>query len=356
MAQHSNHKILSKIAIAATLLTLVAPAAASAAGSLTNRSVTLGSSTAAATSVTYAYAWKAGTTDTVKAVKFEVCDSPIESTGCVNTTQSAGASFAGASIAGSPSPTGVVGFSNGTASANSFLITKAAGVAETGGTTTNTISIAGITNPSSANQQFYLRVTTYNSDTTQNGTTEVDFGAVAVSTGQPLTLTGIVPPTLQFCVGVTVNATCSSISGSTVDFGYFSPSSTVTATSMMAASTNAQGGYNVTVNGSTLTSGIYTFPQMGTQSLNANNSTAPSIGASEFGQNVTVSSGSGSGTAFQAYGNSGQYRFFTGDTVASASAATAGNAFTNTYAVDMSGAQAAGTYTTTLTYVCTGMF
>lgn len=367
MQTFSTKQLIARIGLVASLIALIAPLSVEAAGNLSSRSVTLGTSVAGTTNVTYAYAWTAGTTDTVRAVKFEVCDSPVETVACANASQSAGADFSGASIAGAPSPTGVVGFASGGASTNSFLITKAAGVAETANTTTNTISIAGITNPTATNQQFYLRITTYNSDTTQNSGTEIDYGAVAVSTATALSLSGTVPPTLQFCVGVTVTATCSSATGNAVDFGFFSPSSTTSGTSQMAASTNAGGGYGITINGTTLTSGAHSFPAMGTQTLNSSNTAASSIGTSQFGTNVVANtvpsvgvnpdnSLGGTGAGFGGYASSNGFRFFSGDTVATAPSSTKGTLYTNSYIVNMAGDQTAGLYTTTLTYICTGTF
>lgn len=367
MPHFSKKQFALRIGLVASLVSLVVPLSAQAAGELLSRSVTLGSSVAGATGVTYNYAWTAGTNSTVKAVKFQVCDSPVEAVSCTNTSQSLGANFSGASIAGSPAPTGIIGFSAAGTTTNSFLITNAAGVAETGGSSTNTISIAGITNPTGVNQQFYLRVTTYNSDTTQNSGTEIDFGAVAVSTAQALTLSGTVPPSLQFCVGVTVTANCSSATGNTVDLGYFSPSSTTTGTSQMAASTNAAGGYAITINGTTLTSGSHSFPAMGTQSLNSSNTAASSIGTSQFGTNVVANttpavganpdnSLGGTGAAAGGYAAADGFRFFSGDTLATAASSTKGTLYTNSYIVNMAGDQTAGLYTTTLTYICTGIF
>jgi hypothetical protein len=67
-------------------------------------------------------------------------------------------------------------------------------------------------------------------------------------------------------------------------------------------------------------------------------------------------SGSGTATGFGGYDTVNSFRYFNGDTVASAGGVTNSNLFTNSYMVNVDGSQAAGLYTATMTYICTATF
>ncbi len=117
---------LIKLFLSVLTISSVLPYAASAA-SLTNRSLTLGSSAASAIT-NYAFSFKPGVTGNIGAIKFELCDSPIEAIGCVNTGDSFGVSFTSNS-ASIQSQSGISGFTVGSGSpaaptANTFWITN----------------------------------------------------------------------------------------------------------------------------------------------------------------------------------------------------------------------------------------
>ena len=139
----------------------------------------------------------------------------------------------------------------------------------------------------------------------------------------------------------------------------------------MAASTNAGSGYNITVNGPTLTSEG--------NSITAMASADPGIrGVSQFGLNLKLNTAATStpvvgaeiapasnGTVLKAqalsgYGTVDEFRFVSGGSVADSGSGGAGptNAqiLTASYIVNVADSQAAGTYTTTLTYICTATF
>jgi hypothetical protein len=179
-----------------------------------------------------------------------------------------------------------------------------------------------------------------------------------MSTAQPVQLTGVTPEILVFCVGTSIGADCTSVAGSTIDFGDFSPVLTRSGTSVMQAQTNAANGYNVTINGTTMASGVNTIPALAAQ-------TASTIGTSQFGMNLRANAtpavgadptGAGSGTFSGTYGTANTYRFGTGESVAQAAVPTNANTFTSSYIVNIGGAQAAGVYTATMTYICTASF
>jgi hypothetical protein len=217
-------------------------------------------------------------------------------------------------------------------------------------------TLGNITNPTTPNQTFYVRITTYTG--TDGATGAVDTGTVAVSTAQPVQLTGVTPEILTFCVGTSIGGNCTTVAGNNIDFGDFSPTATRTGTSVMQAQTNAANGYVITVNGTTLASGINTIAGLASQ-------TASNIGTSQFGLNIRNNNtpnvgvdpaGTGTGTFSANYGTIDQYRFNPGDVVAQAAAPTDANTFTSSYIVNIGGAQAAGVYTSTMTYICTASF
>ena len=152
----------------------------------------------------------------------------------------------------------------------------------------------------------------------------------------------------MFCVGKTIGADCTTVSGNSIDFGDFSPTATRTDTSVMQAQTNAANGYSITVNGTTLASGANTIPGLATQ-------TPSTLGVSQFGLNLTAS-GAGSGVVHSNYSLGSDYRFNDGDQVALAAGPTNANTFTSNYIVNIGGSQAAGVYTATMTYICTAAF
>jgi hypothetical protein len=230
-------------------------------------------------------------------------------------------------------------------------------------------ALGGIRNPSTTNTTFFVRITTYASaDTTGSST---DNGTVAASTANQIQLTGIMPESLVFCVAedFTSSFDCTTSAGdNTVDFGFFDPSSTRTGTSEMIASTNAENGYSITVNGATLTSGSNTIPALASP-------TASSIGSSQFGLNLVANATPAVGVnrlqenagaigeatadyggADPGYAGTNLYKFVTGDSVASSVEETNKTNFTTSYIVNVEGRQAAGTYTATMTYICTATF
>jgi len=237
------------------------------------------------------------------------------------------------------------------------------------------IRLDSVTNPSATNTTFFVRISTHISTDTTGATT--DSGVVAASTATQIVLSGTMPESLIFCTGATISTTggipdCTTATAGTVSFNQlFSPVDTATATSQMAASTNAGQGYVISVNGPTLTSGSNTIPAMA--------STAAGVrGTGQFGLNLKANTTSTStpavgtevtpaangtslrGQAVANYGTVDQFRFVTGDTVANSANGGAGptdaQIFTVSYIANVSGSQGAGTYVSTLTYICTATF
>ncbi len=320
------------------------------AAQVTSRKITLGSSAASA-STTHKFDFTVATTASIGSIKYQYCTTASGS--CTAPTD---LDVNGVSIS---SQTGGTGFSiDGTGTdANNIVVTRSA--ASLAVTTAVSHTFSSAVNPSTSNTSFYVRITTYTSTDATTGAT--DTGTVATSTANQITVTATVDETLTFCVYTGVNCAAG---GSAVALGSLSSSTAATGTSKFDAGTNATSGYAVTYTGTTLTSGANTVTAMGTQSANGAGA-ASSTGNSQFGLNLKDNatpnigadvSGGGSGTYGTNYGTADSFRHFTGDTVAAATGATNSNTFTVSYIANIGTAQAAGAYTTTLTYICTAAF
>jgi hypothetical protein len=286
-------------------------------------------------------------------------------------TQSGATGFSVAATKVSTNDAGAVSRVNG------FYLTRTA--APVTANTVINLQITTITNPTPTNTTFFTRITTYTG--TDGATGLVDSGSVAASTANQITVTGIMPETLVFCTGGTISKTggvpdCTTATSGAVSFNQlFSPTDTATATSQMAASTNAISGYAITVNGTTLTNGSYTIPGM---VGSAGAPKTPVRGTSEFGLNLKANTTAVStvavgaeidaasngtdlrGQAKTGYSSQNQFRFESGNTVAASDYTVAGpsNAqiYTVSYIADVAGNQVAGTYVATLSYICTPTF
>lgn len=280
--------------------------------------------------------------------------------------------------------TGITGLSIENIATNSYRLTRAPGAAAAvPANTVVTATVKGITNPSVLGT-FYVRISTYNSLDNTGGA--IDRGTVAASTADPIELSGVMPESLVFCTGATVGLTtglpdCATATDGIIEFNkLFSPTDTAYSLSQMAASTNAGAGYVITVNGPTLTSGGNSIAGMATPGVSAR-------GTAQFGMNLvanpdTVSTGidvvslpftiasadvapisnasNYRGQPVTDYGTASTFKFLTGDPVAASdnggAGATDAQIYTVSYIANVPGSQPAGTYATTLTYICTPTF
>ncbi len=328
----------------AVLALVLAPLSATAAG-LAQRSVQVGSSAQGATT-SYTANVTTATTANIGSIKFDFCTA---ATGAC--ALPAGVVTTSASLT---AQSGAVGFAMVNTTNGAPYITRVAANINSGVALSYTLGT--ITNPAATNTSYFVRVSTYTGSDGATGLT--DNGTVALSTAQPVQLTGVTPEILVFCVGTSIGPDCTTVAGSAIDFGDFSPVLTRSGTSVMQVQTNAANGYAVTINGTTLASGVNTIPALAAQ-------TASVIGTSQFGLNLRSNAtpavgadpvGIGSGTFSGTYGAANSYRFGSGDSVAQAALPTNANTFTSSYIVNIGGAQAAGVYTATMTYISTAKF
>lgn len=328
--------------------------------------------------VNHQFAFTLPTSGNVGSIKFEYCTTAANSVAQPTCTMPTGLVTTSAAIG---SQTGATGFTMvNTTNGAPYLTRTAAAIT---GPQAVTYRLDGITNPTAVNgTTFFVRITSYASTDTTGALT--DSGTVAAATNRPIVLTGTMPESLVFCTGETIGLTggvpdCATITTGAVTFdNLFSPVATAVAMSQMAASTNAGTGYIITVNGTTMTSGSNTITAM--------TAAAASVkGTSQFGlnlrENTSAASASFPGTVspyisddvapanngtnykgqpFTGYGTVDQFKFQTGDTVARSDDPSLGPSdaqiFTASYIVNVPGSQPAGTYTTTLTYICTPTF
>lgn len=323
--------------------------------------------------VNHRFEFKLGSTHALGSIKFEYC-TVASVVACVAPT---GLNASGATFGGEPG-SAVTGFSMGTKTTNSFILTRVPASANANALVV--LQANNIINPSTANETFFTRITTYSSNNATGAI--VDSGSVAASTANPIQLTGVMPESLIFCTGATISAPsnipdCSTATPGNIEFNQlFSPTDTATATSQMAASTNALYGYVITVNGPSMTSGSSVIPPLAPNAPDA--PVTPLRGTSQFGMNLrantvatsTVAVGSDvslapngddlRGQPTTNYASVDQFKYVSGDAVARSDNGGAGptNAqlFTSSYIVNAAGNLLAGTYTTTLTYVCTPTF
>lgn len=362
--------LVAVIFMAATIVNAYQAPATYAAAVLGSRSLTLQANganggSAAGLAVNHLFTFTTATTSNIGSIKFQYCttaaDAPLAScitpTGLVTTAATLGTT------------TGAAGWSLNTTTAGSPYITRAAASIPSG--TVVGIQLLNVTNPTANNATFYVRVSTYVSTDTTG--VPIDDGTVAASTATPIVLTGIMPESLIFCTGATINSVsnvpdCTTATSGNISFDrLFSPNDTALATSQMAASTNAQYGYVITVNGPTLKSGANTIAAMGTAAvstkgiaqfgMNLKANTTPAIGAeiTQPSDGVNLR-----GRATTGYNTANTYKFTSGETVADSAQGgagpTNGQTYTVSYIVNVPGNQLPGTYTTTLTYICTPTF
>lgn len=340
--------IASALMLAAVSVLPVLSATSVSAAQITGRKVTI-STSAPSASATYTFAFTVPSATVIQSASFVACDAP---SGTCNTPAGFSASSA---VASQPSNLGdVSGWATTNSTSTELRLSKSGNAAPPTGS--QSVVFSSVTNPSTANTTFFLRMTTF---ANANWTSPIDTGVVAASTAIQVTLSLQVDETLTFCTGTSITGTnCGTATGSTVNLGIGSTTATSTGTSIMAASTNAVLGYTITVSGGTLTSGSNTITAL------ASGATS-SIGTKQFGLNLVANtvpsvgtgvSGSGTATPTVNYGTSNTFRLGTGESVATIGGVTNANTFTVSYIANIDGSTPAGNYTTTLTYVATPNF
>ena len=366
---------LGLITLAITYIFGLWPAIPASAAQLTSRKLTLGSSTPSA-STTWTFTFSSPGTTALNGIAIQMCTTASGSCttpGTGGNWDRTGAAYSTLTYNGSSQAGWALDTTTAPCNGTQYLCIKNNSSATA---TANAIEVTftTVTNPDTTNTSFYGRINTYSGD---DFTGAVDNGVVAASTSTAIVLTGYMPESLIFCTGETVGLNaglpdCSTATAGGISLPDFSPSTVSSATSEMAASTNGSSGYVITVYGPTLTSGGNTISAIGNTAeasqpgkiggqfgLNLKDNATP-----DFGAEVTPSTNGTNykGQATAPFATADNYAFSANTTqqVAASDNGGAGPSdaqrYDVTYIVNVSGAQAAGTYTSTLTYVCTPTF
>ncbi|MDP9211959.1 MAG: hypothetical protein M3N59_01640 [bacterium] len=298
---------------AALVLSLTTATAVYAAG-MGDTSVTLTNENPSATNVDYTFEFNPATTgSTIRRVEFQV-----------GTTQG------GSTV---PTDMDTTGASLGTVSGLSGTWTEDVSVNGTmeitngtGSTPTNPVSVEleDIEN-SSVEGTYYVRISTYDATSGGNLIDQDDLAFPIESS--TVTVSAAVGQTLSFA-----------LSSTAVNLGTLSSGSVATGNHTMTVGTNASGGYAITGQGTTLTSGSDTIPFVTDGTVTA--------GASEYG--VAFAGAAGHPAGDQDLSSS--------TTVASASGPVSSAVTTATYKASITGSQPAGSYTSAITYIATATF
>lgn len=187
-----------------------------------------------------------------------------------------------------------------------------------------------------------------------------DFGdtgqfAVVIITNDQVVVNATVDPTLTFAI------TNNSVTLLTAGSGNPDASNTAfNGANTLVAGTNATGGYVISYNGATLTSGGNTITAIGGTAATS------STGNEQFGlnlkdnatPNVGTEASGGSGVASANYNTADSYAFAAGAAtqIASAAGLSATTTYTVSYIANIAANTQAGAYSTTITYICTGTF
>lgn len=341
---------------------------------MVNRSITLSTSAAAATDVTYTVEFNTDPTAgpaNIEAIVVEFCDDSaiIGDASCIvpsgfnsNKDQLALAN-----------QVGINGLSVNTVNSdNNTLILTRGGPVNINPNTLISFDLGasgandGITNPDLGNYSFFARVLTYSTAAAavnySSGNPGIfnDANGIALTTANAVRLSTVSPPILFFCVAqsFSVPYDCSSATSLYVNFGIFDKNETRTGISQLILLTNAGSGLNVTIHGTTLTSGNNEIKAL--VPPHASNS-----GTEQFGLNLVANTiptvgldptGPGIAQPVADYSQINKFKFGNGDAIISSPGATSWSQFTISYIVNINQNQHPGIYTTTLTFIALANF
>jgi len=221
------------------------------AGTFTASKVTISDSRASATSVTYDLAFTTTATTDIKTFGVEFC-----TTASSTCTDPAGTFTIGSPTLGSDN---FAGAGRTTTAPNDYSIKVLVTTPATQSTQAVTASFTGLTNPTTSNTTYFARLYTCSgteTTCTSNSATLLDSGVVAfgILTTTSIAVSASVDPTFTFTVaGVgsaqSVNSATTTITttASTIPFGTLSDGTPAIGAHDVAVTTNAPGGYTVTL-------------------------------------------------------------------------------------------------------------
>lgn len=235
-ARNSALVLQVAVLVAAGLSPLLSLSTADAA-QLTSRKVTISTSEAAATGVTYQFDYTIPTAATVQSMVYSFCTTPLGACVLPNTMDISAGTADAQTFSEAATFTKFTGAATGdcanhlTASAYQFCATRTAGANETA--TAKSFTIGTVTNPtppSGNNVTVYVRVALYSGTTFTPGNLVHD-GTVAASINRQLTVNGRVQERLVFCVAAVADGgasdttlptdanSCGALTNTIVDLG-----------------------------------------------------------------------------------------------------------------------------------------
>lgn len=317
------------------------------AASLSQKSITM-TSVSASSVTNHQFKFDITSAASLGSIAFQYCETPLLTDPC---TAPSGLDASGVSLSSQSGQTSFTIHPNTVS--NRIVITRPIALSVPG---TVLYNFNNITNPDTPNHTTYVRITTYsNIDATGNFQ---DSGVVAFSIAPALGVNVFIPPYLTFCAGITVGLQCETANGLNIDLGILKTSQVSTATTQFAGATNDATGYNVSILGTTMTSGNNEISRLAFPSASV-------AGVQQFGINIRDNSspnaghnpeGSGSLSPASSYGLANVFKFNPGDVISSSAIATDYNRMTVTYIVNVKPDQPPGIYSTTLTYVAMASF
>jgi hypothetical protein len=291
------------------------------------------------------------TPDPIGSIEVLFCLSPIPDDPC---TKPIGLDASNVTL---ESQAGETGYTISFRSANRIVLTRTPSVTSS---TPSSYRFDGFINPTNNQRSYAARLSTHLSTDASDPPPYVNLGSVLQQTTNGVDLATQVPPILIFCLGGQVSLDCTTTDDNYyTDMGNLSSTQTLTASSQMAAATNATGGFVITANGPTM--------QAGTNVINSLSTPQPSVkGTSQFGINLRANDdpevgGDSDGSWANAspspdYDIPNHFKYIDGDTIASSVGVNLQHRFTVSYIVNASESLRPGVYTTSLTYICSGRF
>ena len=384
MFKRYTFAVTALLLVLASIVPLIATSKARAYDSPTSRSIKMSSSKNGDTDVTYVVGFttaQSGASSNIGGLVVDFCSTtPIISDTC---TAPSGfdSNFAALALANQSGITGwTVDTTNSTS--NTVILTRTASSIAT--STAVSIDLGssggsdGITNPTTTNTTFYARILTYATGAAAQGYSStsvgspVDAGGVAISTAAQLTITAKVQERLTFCI-YTSGANCSGGTGSSITLGdangVLDPATQYTNSSAkFGVASNAGGGVTVRMKGKTLmrTAGCSNGtgqtcsidPIGGTATAGTSGSEQFGLRLASLGANVTASApynGAANNYAFDD-ANTGSGTNTTYGAPIASQVASAEQSGTLEFVGNISNTTESGIYTTTLTFIATGVY
>lgn len=352
MKQHLRHisrtqTRLSLLSTVVLLVTAMVPVSVQAA-QLNNRELELESSVAGATTG-HNFSFDIATAADVGGFRLEYCDNdPFPGETCTAPSGFDADNFA------LDAQTGASGFSKDATETSANVIAVSNATPQTfAADDTVTFDFSNIVNPDTANEEYFVRLYTYDDDAY---TTVIDDGGLAFSTAETVEVTARVQETLSFCVYT--GADCAS-GGTQADLGILNTTTTEVAESYFDVATNARNGVSIVYySNATLTSDSFTIDAFSGGDGTLATSTT---GTEQFGLRVSdVTTGGQNAVASAPFDTAAadEYAFHEAnyDDIGESSGPIESTTFTVEYAANVDALTETGIYDTQVEYIATGTF